>query len=65
MDNKYNYKLNFNEYDFLLNLNNKDKVNDISTLKENLNYSRILGILINALCLNLSVNKLNTLGLFD
>lgn len=65
LDNKYNYKLNFNEYDFLLNLNNKDTVNDINNLKENVNYSRILGVLINALCLNLSVNKLNTLGLFD
>lgn len=65
LDKKYNYKLNIDEYNFLYTLNNIKSLENLNNFKYNISISRIFGILINALCLNFNINKLNTFGLFN
>lgn len=63
-DRRYNYKLDFNEYKFILELNEIKNLN-VDKFNYSVDYSRLLGIFINALCLNFNIYKLNTFGLFN
>lgn len=65
LDKKYNYKINFNEYNFLYTLNKIKNLESFNNFKFYIDFSRIFGILINALCLNFNINKLNTFELFN
>ena len=64
---KYNYKYNYiideNEYNYIYFLYNSKKLENIVLNNINMNFSRILGILINALCLNFNIYQLKSFNI--
>lgn len=64
---KYNYKYNYiideNEYNYIYFLYNSKKLENIILNNINMNFSRILGILINALCLNFNIYQLKSFNI--
>lgn len=60
LNSKYNYVLDKYEFDFIYLLYNIDSLEKYDFSGVNYNFSRILGIMINALCLNFNIYKLNS-----
>jgi len=60
---KYNYLLNNFEYDYIYLLYHLDSTRNIETIDFKVNKERILGLLVNALCLNFNVYRLNSYNL--
>ncbi len=60
---KYNYVLDKCEYDCIYFLYNLESFENFDSNKFEVNYSRILGIMLNALCLNFNIYKLNSFNL--
>lgn len=60
---KYNYILNKYEYNYIYFLYNLESFENFDSSKFEVNYSRILGIMLNALCLNFNIYKLNSFNL--
>lgn len=65
LDYKFNYIIDCNEYKLFKDLNTLNNLSSFINFHYFVNYKRILGILINALCLNFNILKLNTFGLFE
>lgn len=63
LNSKYNYILDKYEFDFIYLLYNLDcfEKSELNNIKYD--FSRVLGIMINALCLNFNIYKLNSFNL--
>lgn len=62
-NNRINHVLNKSECDYIYLLNCLDSIKNFDAKNINVNYSRILGIIINAMCLNFNIYKLNSFNL--
>ena len=60
---KYNYVLDKCEYDCIYSLYNSKNFENLDLDNINVAFSRILGIMINALCLNFNIYKLNSFNI--
>lgn len=63
LNSKYNYVLDKYEFDFIYLLYNIDSLEKYDFSDVDYNFSRILGIMINALCLNFNIYKLNSFNI--
>ena len=60
---KYNYLINNFEYNYIYLLYHSDSIRNFETIDFKVNKERILGLLVNALCLNFNVYRLNSYNL--
>jgi len=60
---KYNYIINEHEYNYIYLLYNSKNLENIDLNCINLKFSRILGILINAFCLNFNIYQLKSFNI--